>query len=87
MEKCTNETFNFFFFFNTDKTTNFPLKLSVTDIDGQNRTNYRVGEYLKFVLDFESTRNVKAVIQSCEATSDGSRNEYSLVYNRYVFKN
>jgi len=65
-----------------NKTTNFPLKLSVTDIDGQNKTNYKVGEYLKFVLDFESTRNVKAVIQSCQATSDGSANEYSLVYNK-----
>jgi len=65
-----------------NKTTNIPLKLSVTDIDGQNKTNYKVGEYLKFVLDFESTRNVKAVIQSCQATSDGSANEYSLVYNK-----
>ena len=54
-------------------------------MDGQNRTNYRVGEYLKFVLDFESTRNVKAVIQSCEATSDGSANDYNLIEKYDIF--
>lgn len=65
-----------------NKSTEFPLTLSVTDIEGVGKSKYRVGEYLKFVLDFESTRNAKAVIQSCWASSDGSSNSFSLVTDR-----
>lgn len=67
-------------------TTDFPLKLSVSDLSGNSKAIYKVGEYLKFVMDFESKLDVKAVIQSCWASSDGSSNKYNLITERCNFE-
>jgi len=54
-----------------------------TDINGESQSVYHLGDYIKFNMTSKTKRTeVKAVIQRCWTTSDGSANSYNLIENR-----
>jgi len=66
-----------------NSTSEFDFSLQHTDMNGNYKSTYNVGDYIQFSLSFNTKRNeLKGVIQKCWATSDGSQNEYVLIKNR-----
>jgi len=64
-------------------TSEFSLNLGHTDTNDAAQTEYELGSFIKFTLSINTVVNtVKAVIQECWSTSDGSNNRYALINNR-----
>merc|ERR1719378_1645868 len=64
-------------------TEDFSFTFSHTDMANAPTTVYKLGDYIKFTMTSNTARTeVKAVIQRCWTTTDGSANTYELITNR-----
>jgi len=64
-------------------TEDFAFTFKHTNMADQATTVYKLGEYIKFTLKSSTARTeVRAVIQKCWTTTDGSANSYTLIENR-----
>lgn len=85
-QKLTGDYFNTSYRVNgTDKKNNridYSIALTHSDMNNIAKTEYKLGDYIKFGLTTSTATNVKAVIQKCWSTSDGAANEYKLIDSR-----
>ena len=73
----------FIFFFLLDSTSAFKFNFTHSDTNDLERASYKIGDEIKFHITFNSgIDSVKAVLQRCWSTSDGSDNVYNLINNR-----
>jgi len=64
-------------------TEDFGFTFSHTNMSDLTPASYKLGEYIKFTMTSTTARTeVKAVIQRCWTTTDGSANSYTLIENR-----
>jgi len=64
-------------------TNDFSFLFTHTNMAGEVTTVYKLGDYIKFSMASGTARTeVKAVIQRCWTTTDGSANSYELITNR-----
>merc|ERR1711973_744165 len=68
-------------------TEDFSFTFTHTDMANAPTTVYKLGDYIKFTMASNTARNeVKAIIQRCWTTTDGSANTYELITNRCVME-
>jgi len=68
-------------------TKDFSFTFTHTDMANAPTTVYKLGDYIKFTMASNTARNeVKAIIQRCWTTTDGSANTYELITNRCVME-
>jgi len=66
-----------------NETEDFSFTFTHTDMADAVTTVYKLGDYIKFSMASNTARSeVKAVIQRCWTTTDGSANSYELITNR-----
>lgn len=64
-------------------TEDFSFTFGHTDINDNVQATYNLGDYIKFKMTSNTARTeVKAVVQRCWTTTDGSANSYNLISNR-----
>lgn len=64
-------------------TADFAFALTHTDMNNNAQSTYKLGDFIKFRMASQTARTeVRAVVQKCWSTSDGSANEYALISNR-----
>ena len=73
----------YFVWFGLDSTLDFKFNFTHSDNNGMEKSSYTIGEDIKFHITLNSkVDSVKAVLQRCWSTSDGSSNVYNLINNR-----
>ncbi|XP_066932196.1 uncharacterized protein [Clytia hemisphaerica] len=64
-------------------TEDYSFTFTHTNMANTPTTVYKLGDYIKFKMDSNTAQTeVKAVIQRCWTTTDGSANSYTLITNR-----